>query len=301
MQSRGKWITLLCYSRNTSCRLLHTTSCLESRRSSKLERIERSRLLKENRSNPDLEKLARTKELLVPLEQVAEEYRSKGQYFTHLKTVGVQFGIFRDVFGQSFYPKTFTTIRYGSKQVYQGNLLKASETSHQPQVKLPMPDGGDDKLWTLIMTNPDGNLQDQTTELLHWMVTNIKGTSVLGGREECPYLPPIPPQGSGYHRYVFAVYSHVEPLPLDLLPSSGTWLERRKFSTSDFLTNYDNLVPSGFNVFQATWDDSVGHVYRHILKYPEPVYKVEKPPTAHQIKQDALRRKHNNFYRYMLL
>lgn len=65
--------------------------------------------------------------VLVPLEQVAEEYRSKGQYFTHLKTVGVQFGIFRDVFGQSFYPKTFTTIRYGSKQVYQGNLLKASE------------------------------------------------------------------------------------------------------------------------------------------------------------------------------
>lgn len=65
--------------------------------------------------------------VLIPLDQVAEEYRSKGQYFTHLKTVGVQFGIFRDVFGQSFHPKTFTTIRYGSQQVYQGNLLKASE------------------------------------------------------------------------------------------------------------------------------------------------------------------------------
>ena len=33
---------------------------IESRRSSKLDRIERNRLLKENRSNPDLEKLART-------------------------------------------------------------------------------------------------------------------------------------------------------------------------------------------------------------------------------------------------
>ena len=33
-----------------------------SRKSSKLERIERIKLLKENRSNPDLEKLARTQE-----------------------------------------------------------------------------------------------------------------------------------------------------------------------------------------------------------------------------------------------
>lgn len=67
--------------------------------------------------------------VLIPLNQVAEEYRSKGQYFTHLKTVGIQFGIFRDVFGQSFHPKTFTSIRYDTKQVYQGNLLKASEVN----------------------------------------------------------------------------------------------------------------------------------------------------------------------------
>ena len=37
------------------------------------------------------------------------------------------------------------------------------------------------------------------------------------------------------------------------------------------------------------------------VEIPEPVYKIEKPPTAHQIKQDALRKKHSNFYRYMLL
>jgi len=48
--------------------------------------------------------------------------------------------------------------------------------------------------------------------------TNISGTSIFDGMEVCPYLPPVPPQGSGYHRYVFAVYSHKEPLPSDLLP-----------------------------------------------------------------------------------
>lgn len=35
-----------------------------SRGSSKVERIERNRLLKENRNNPDLEKLARTEECM---------------------------------------------------------------------------------------------------------------------------------------------------------------------------------------------------------------------------------------------
>ena len=67
--------------------------------------------------------------VIIPLDQVAEEYRSKGQYFTHLKTVGIQFGIFKDVFGQSFHPKSFTTIRYHTKQVYQGNLLRAREVN----------------------------------------------------------------------------------------------------------------------------------------------------------------------------
>ena len=37
------------------------------------------------------------------------------------------------------------------------------------------------------------------------------------------------------------------------------------FSTSDFLTEHNNLVPSGFNIFQATWDDSVSNTYLHIL------------------------------------
>jgi len=68
--------------------------------------------------------------VLIPLDQVAEEYRSRGQYFTHLKTVGIQFGIFKDVFGKSFHPKVFTTIRYDTKQVYQGNLLTASEVNN---------------------------------------------------------------------------------------------------------------------------------------------------------------------------
>ena len=80
--------------------------------------------------------------VVIPLNQVSEEYRSRGQYFTHLKTVGIQFGIFRDVFGRSFHPNTFTTIRYDNKQVYQGNILKASEVNSSVTMYavLAMPD-----------------------------------------------------------------------------------------------------------------------------------------------------------------
>ncbi|XP_065915392.1 large ribosomal subunit protein mL38-like [Dysidea avara] len=299
MQS-GRLIGLLRWSKSIECRWLSTTSCLGSRSSAKLERLERKKILHENQASPALEELARTRKLLIPLDKVAEEYRSTRQYFMHIKTIGTQFGIFRDVFGTSFLPKVLATISYGSQHVYHGNIMEANKTVSQPNVKLP-PHNDDNHLWTMIMTNPDGNLQDQTTELLHWMVTNISGTSLSDGVEVYPYLPPIPPQGSGYHRYVFAVYSHKEPLPSDLLPATENLLERRTFSTSRFLSDHDKVIPCGYNLFQTKWDSSVTNTYKNVMKWPEPVYKVEKPPLPHELRQDALRRKHNLYYKYLLL
>jgi len=65
--------------------------------------------------------------VLVPLDIVAEDYRTTTNYFMHLKTIGTQFGIFRDVFGTSFLPKVATTICYGSQRVHHGNILEASK------------------------------------------------------------------------------------------------------------------------------------------------------------------------------
>ena len=65
--------------------------------------------------------------VLVPLDKVAEDYRTTTHYFMHLKTIGTQFGIFHDVFGTSFLPKVATAICYGSQRVHHGNILEASE------------------------------------------------------------------------------------------------------------------------------------------------------------------------------
>lgn len=37
-------------------------------------------------------------------------------------------------------------------------------------------------------------------------------SKISAGELVCPYLPPIPPRGSGYHRYVFVLYHHDDPI-----------------------------------------------------------------------------------------
>ena len=37
---------------------------------------------------------------------------------------------------------------------------------------------------------------------------NIAGGEVSAGHEVVPYLQPVPPRGSGLHRYVFTLYTH---------------------------------------------------------------------------------------------
>ena len=96
-----------------------------------------------------------------------------------------------------------------------------------------------------------------------------EGTTVM------PYLPPVPPMGTGFHRYVFSLYTHTKPLPLDhahmgvATSSSGdegktSWLEERSFSSSQFLATHP-VTPHTFCFFQAQWDKSVRHTYQHHL------------------------------------
>lgn len=91
-----------------------------------------------------------------------------------------------------------------------------------------------------------------------------------------PYLPPVPPMGTGFHRYVFSLYTHTQPLPLDhaciaMATSNGggsegkvDWLEERSFSSSQFLATH-LVAPHTFCFFQAQWDKSVRHTYQHYL------------------------------------
>ncbi len=55
-----------------------------------------------------------------------------------------------------------------------GNIIKPSEAKTEPSVGFNLPDNmkeeGEDTLWTLTLTNPDGHFTDENAEYLHWMV-----------------------------------------------------------------------------------------------------------------------------------
>ena len=45
---------------------------------------------------------------------------------------------------------------------------------------------------------------------IHWLVTNIPKDAVQRGQGVLEYAPPAPPPGSGFHRYIFRLYSQGE-------------------------------------------------------------------------------------------
>lgn len=74
-----------------------------------------------------------------------------------------------------------------------------------------------DKLYTLVMADPDAVNTKSDTYVLHWMVANIKGSAfITGDFSEAltvkEYHPPSPPVNSGVHRYQFTVYTQEKTL-----------------------------------------------------------------------------------------
>ncbi len=83
--------------------------------------------------------------------------------------------MFRSVFGEAFLPSGFLGVTHGNgAEVYRGNILYPRQASEAPIVSLPSLH--DHRQWggacffTVTLTNPDGNLQYNWKELLHWMV-----------------------------------------------------------------------------------------------------------------------------------
>ncbi|GAA0180356.1 protease inhibitor [Lithospermum erythrorhizon] len=107
-----------------------------------------------------------------------------------------------------------------NKHVYNGHELLPSMVTSKPKVDVH---GGDMRsFFTLIMTDPDfpGPSDPYLKEHLHWIVTDIPGTTDSSfGKEIVSYEMPRP--NIGIHRYVFVLYkqkrrgSVISPLSRD--------------------------------------------------------------------------------------
>ncbi|GAV72498.1 PBP domain-containing protein [Cephalotus follicularis] len=107
----------------------------------------------------------------------------------------------------NFTPSVKMDITYNSdKRVANGHELRPSVITARPRVDI----GGEDMraAYTLVMTDPDAPSPSDPylREHLHWMVTDIPGTTDASfGKELYSYEAPKRPV-VGIHRYVFILF-----------------------------------------------------------------------------------------------
>ncbi|NWR78689.1 RM38 protein, partial [Centropus unirufus] len=246
---------------------------------------ERKRILRENKQNAEMERAARLRSVLIPLDEVRAEWEKTSGPF-HKQRVAENCGIFRDLFkGATFTPWVSLRVEYDQDEhlvpVYYGNVVTPAEASSPPSVSYEADKGS---LWTLLLTNPDGHLRDTDSEYLHWLMMNIPGNDVSSGEEICHYLPPFPAMGTGYHRFVFLLFKQERPVDVseDVRPKPCHSLKMRTFSTFDFYRKHeDAMTPAGLAFFQCQWDSSVTWVFHQLLNMREPVFEFVRPPVYH--------------------
>ncbi|XP_042223711.1 39S ribosomal protein L38, mitochondrial-like isoform X2 [Homarus americanus] len=250
-----------------------------SRREQLHTRLQHRKSLKENES---LQQRSRRGDLTVDIDKVKEVWEaSSGPH--HVKTLAEHYGIFRDLYGSAYFvPYVALGITYDLDDhtvspVHRGNTIKPGEAAREPSVQFRSEPGD---LWTLILSNPDGNLLDNEAECLHWFIGNIQGNDLTSGDVVCNYLQPFPPRGTGYHRLVFVLYKQERHIDYSRYTREQPCvsLKDRSFSTSTFYREQqDHLTPAGLSWYQTDWDSSLTHFFHHTLNMREPVYEYQFP------------------------
>ncbi|KAF3439415.1 hypothetical protein FNV43_RR17693 [Rhamnella rubrinervis] len=147
----------------------------------------------------------------------------------------------------SFSQSIRITVTYNSnKKVYNGHELLPSSVTTKPRVEVH----GDDmrSFFTLVMTDPDvpGPSDPYMREHLHWIVTDIPGTTdVSFGREIVKYEMPRP--NIGIHRFVFVVFKQKRRQAEGITTPTS----RDRFSTREFAQENDLGLPVAALFFNA--------------------------------------------------
>ncbi|GAB2218484.1 hypothetical protein Droror1_Dr00001708 [Drosera rotundifolia] len=132
-------------------------------------------------------------------------------------------------------------VTYNDREVANGCEFRPSQVVSQPRVEI----GGNDlrTFYTLIMVDPDAPSPSDPNlrEYLHWLVTDIPGTTgATFGQEVVCYESPRP--SSGIHRFIFALFQQIGRQTV----YAPGW--RQNFITKDFAQAY-NLGPPVAAVF----------------------------------------------------
>lgn len=232
--------------------------------------------------NPELERASRTRQLLIDLQKVRQDWLQMDGPF-HIHRIAEHYDIYKHLYGDAYFmPIVPLDISYELEddklaRVYNGNVIKPSEAANAPNVEYNAENGS---LWTLIMTTPDGNMTSADNEYCHWFIGNIPGNRVKEGEELVDYMRPIAPYGIGYCRYIFVLYK--QDCHIDFSEYKRTKpclnLEERNWKTLEFYRKYqDQMTPAGLVFFQSDWDSSLKQFYYDTLKTKLPIFQYDFP------------------------
>jgi large subunit ribosomal protein L38 len=89
------------------------------------------------------------------------------------------------------------------------------------------------------------------------------------GKEFIDYVQPFPMRGSGWHRCVFVLYEHEQPIDFNLSSQnscSSSKFDSRNIRVAEFNAKYEKeLTPVGLRFFQTEWDLSVKNIFHNYL------------------------------------
>ncbi|CAO2205147.1 unnamed protein product [Urochloa humidicola] len=142
-------------------------------------------------------------------------------------------------------------VAYASREVSNGCQLRPSAIADQPRVDVGGPDMR--TFYTLLLVDPDAPSPSNPDlrEYLHWLVTDIPGTTgVSFGTEIVCYECPRPVLG--IHRLVFLLF---QQLGRQTVYAPG-W--RQHFSTRDFAELYNLGLPVAAVYFNCQRESGTG-------------------------------------------
>ncbi|OLL22807.1 OV-16 antigen [Neolecta irregularis DAH-3] len=135
----------------------------------------------------------------------------------------VKEGIVPDVI-HDINPKVLVLVRYGEKDVGQGEILSVHETQERPRILLVPRDSSPDNggKYTVVLADPDApsRADPKWRNCAHWVHSglslsmpeslaqtgNTGGTNLSEGNEILEYTGPAPTEATGLHRYCFLVF-----------------------------------------------------------------------------------------------
>nr|ARE72517.1 CEN2 [Actinidia chinensis var. chinensis] len=143
-----------------------------------------------------------------------------------------------------FSPSIKMRVMYNKNNIFNGHELLPSSVTIKPRVEVH---GGDMRsFFTLIMIDPDapGPSDPFLREHLHWMVTDIPGTTDSSfGREVVNYEKPRP--SIGIHRFVFVLFKQKQRQVVTSPPL------RDQFNTRSFAEENELGLPVAAVFFNA--------------------------------------------------